>query len=418
MTVLITASGSHGDVYPFIALGHELKSRGHDVTLFASGYFESLVGRAGLSFSPIGTAEDYLRILAHPNITHPTKGFGIVVGSLLDTLPQTYRQLADAVDPDNTILVGSSLAFPSRLLQETDNIPGVTVHLAPSVFRSAIQAARVGPIAFPGWMPASMIRGLYSAVDRFALDPVIAPRLNPFRQTLGLPPVRRAFNSWIHSPDLTIGLFPDWFAAPAPDWPSQVHITGFPLYDQPEDGLSPDVESYLAGGEPPLLFTTGTATMDGREFFAESVDACRLSGRRGLLLSRFPDQLPSDLPVGVRHFSHEPFSLLFPRCAAVVHHGGIGTTSQALRAGVPQLIRPMAFDQFDNARCLIRLGVARELFVSRYKSRAIARDLERLISDPTIAAACSRVQTRLHGHDAVSSTCDLLENLFENLPNG
>jgi UDP:flavonoid glycosyltransferase YjiC (YdhE family) len=91
------------------------------------------------------------------------------------------------------------------------------------------------------------------------------------------------------------------------------------------------------------------------------VDACRRLGRRGLLLSRYRDQLPADLPPGVRHFDYVPLSRVLPRAAALVSHGGIGTLSQALAAGIPQLIMPLGFDQFDNAARLGRLGVAATL---------------------------------------------------------
>lgn len=414
MNILITASGSHGDVYPFVALGRELQQRGHQVTLFANATFESLVRRAGLAFSPVGTADDYRRVLADPDLTHARKAFGVVMRSLVGVLEEGYTSLADAATRGDALLVGSSLALPSRVLQETHRIPGITIHLAPSVFRSSTDPAHVGPTAIPGWVKPFLMRGLYNAIDRLFIDPAVAPHLNAFRQTFGLPPVRRVFNSWIHSPDLAIGLFPDWFASEKPDWPPQAKLTGFPLYDQPEDGLDADVAAFLDKGSPPVLFTTGTATASVESFFLESAEACRQSGRRGMLLTRFSDQLPQNLPVGVRHFRHAPFSLILPRCAAIVHHGGIGTSSQALRAGIPQLIRPMAFDQFDNFRHLEHLGVARQLSVKKYTADAVANTLDELTDDPAVANACRACRDRLEGDNAVARTCDLIEDTFCN----
>lgn len=409
MIYLISASGSHGDVYPFVAIGRELHRRGHRVVLFSNGYFASLVDRAGLDFCPIGTADDYRRIVDHPDVTHERKGFRVVVGALMETLEEWYRKLEAAVVPGETVVVGSTLAFASRLLQETHDLPGATVHLAPSVFRSAADPARVQQSPPPSWLPPPLMRVAYRAIDSFVIDPVICPRLNAFRVSRGLPPVRRVFNEWIHSPDLTLGLFPEWFAS-APDWPFQTRLTGFPLYDQPEEDLPAEVEAFLSDGPAPVLFTTGTAAASAEGFFVESAEACRRSGRRGLFLTRYRDQLPRDLPPGVRCFDHIPFSLLMPRCAAVVHHGGIGTASQALRAGVPQLVRPMAFDQFDNSRHLQRLGVARELRVKHYRANAVVDALSSLVdAAPQVAAACETCRRQLADTNAVSQTADLLE---------
>src|SRR5262249_5085713 len=147
-----------------------------------------------------------------------------------------------------------------------------------------------------------------------------------------------------------------------------LRLTGFPLYDHAQSRpLSPDVEAFLASGEPPVAFTAGTANAGAHEFFAPSPQACRPTRQRGTLLAPHVEQPPSRLPSGVAWFGFVPFSALLPRSAALVHHGGIGTTSQALRAGVPQLITPAGFDQYDNSDRAMRLGVALELLPKNYQ---------------------------------------------------
>ncbi len=106
-----------------------------------------------------------------------------------------------------------------------------------------------------------------------------------------------------------------------------------------------------------LVFTPGSANLFGRSFFDAAVGACQQLGRRGILLTRFAEQLPPSLPSGVVHFDFVPLSLLLPRCAAFVNHGGIGSVSQAMAAGIPQLMMPLAHDQIDNAARIARLGV-------------------------------------------------------------
>ena len=261
----------------------------------------------------------------------------------------------------------------------------------------------------PDWLPARLKRLAYWMGDVLVIDRVVAPVTNAVRAELGLPPVRRLLDQWWHSPERIIGLFPPWFAPPQPDWPPQLRLTGFPLFD--ERGLTevpPEVMAFLDQG-PPLIFTAGSAMRQGQAFFAAAADTCRLLGRRGLLLTRYPEQLPPTLPDGVRHCAYIPFSQVLPRAAALVHHGGIGTTAQALAAGIPQLVMPMSYDQPDNAARVERLGVGLSIAPRRFKPPAVARRLEELLSSPTVPARCSEVALKFQGADPIDDACRLIE---------
>ena len=139
------------------------------------------------------------------------------------------------------------------------------------------------------------------------------------------------------------------------------------------------MREFLAAGTPPIAFSPGSANREAHQFFAAAVEACERLGRRGILLTKYDDQLPAKLPESVRHFGFVPLSRLLPHTAALVHHGGIGSCAQGLAAGVPQVVRPMSFDQFDNSRRLVRLGVAEEISVRAFRGPAIAAALERLL---------------------------------------
>ena len=214
----------------------------------------------------------------------------------------------------------------------------------------------------------------------------------------------------MHSPQLVLGLFPSWFAPPQPDWPPHVHLAGFPLYDEsdfrpPADGL---VE-FLEAGDPPIVFTAGSAHASSAEFFRVSAEACRAGGWRGILLTQFPEQLPARLPDNVRSFDYLPFSTVLPRTAALVHHGGIGTTAQALAAGVPQLVVPFAHDQPDNAVRLRRLSVGDFLLPRRYQARAVIQNLKRLIESASCGENCRRRASDLTGAKPLDSACVHIE---------
>lgn len=410
MRVLIAASGSYGDIFPFVAIGRDLKRRGHDVRLFASSYFTPLIERSGLPNVGIGPREAYESVIRHPDAFHPKKGFRLIAQTNLEYLPEAYRRMDEHVAPGETIVVGSTLAFGARLFQETRGIPTATVHLAPSIFRSASRPPRFEESGILERLPALVNRALFYLIDRLVVDPVFCPGFNRFRAGLGLAPVKRFFGDWMHSANLVVGLFPSWFAEPASDWNGNIHLTGFPLEDGSKSGekLSPEAATFLDSAKRPVIFTAGSAATTEASFFEQSAEACRLTGIEGLFLTRYREQIPGELPGNLRHFEYLPFSLVLPRVRALVHHGGIGTSAQALASGIPQLVRPLAYDQFDNAHRLSRMGVARTLSPARYRAPAVAEALEELIRSGATREAAASIKKRVVGYDAVSATSELI----------
>jgi rhamnosyltransferase subunit B len=293
------------------------------------------------------------------------------------------------------------------------DFPLVTIHLQPSVIRSLVEPAKLPGLVMKKWFPMWLKRGIWDGGDKYVVDPVIAPPINALRRELGLAPVKQILRDWWHSPDLVIGMFPDWYAAPASDWPRQARVTGFPLWD--ESGVTPistELDQFLRAGGPPVAFTPGSAMVHGREFFAAAADACHRQNLRGLLLTRSPEQVPAALPDGVIHVAYAPFSDLLPRCAALVHHGGIGTAAQGLRAGIPQLLMPMAHDQPDNALRLQRLGVALSLPPRRFTARNVARALETLLGDANYAQRAREVARNFIGVDGLANTALTIERFL------
>jgi UDP:flavonoid glycosyltransferase YjiC (YdhE family) len=270
--------------------------------------------------------------------------------------------------------------------------------------------------------------------DTLFVQLILGSELNRLRRTLGLKPVRRIFSRWLFASDMMLGLFPDWFGPPQPDWPANARPVGFPLWDSPgsapifgESGSQPDARDrkrgtdpfslseevcdFLAAGPPPIAFSPGSANRVAHSFFGAAVDACQRLGQRGILLTKYDHQLPATLPPSVRHFGFVPLSKLLPRTAALVHHGGIGSCAQGLAAGVSQLVQPMSYDQFDNSRRLIRLGVAREISVRNFSGREVANSLAPLLDSPTVASCCRELAAKCDGPAALAAACDALEQL-------
>lgn len=409
--VIIATLGSHGDVHPFVGLGRALRQRGHRVSLCANGHFEDLIVQAGLDFAPIGTAEDFERLTDDPEIWHPSRGWkAIFLGGVFPAMQQTYDAVASRLDDTPTIIVASSLAFGARALGEERGVPVLSVHLSPLVFRSYQKTPKFPGLHLPAWLPAGVKRWFFGVADRRVIDPVLAPPINAFRAKHGLGKIDRPVMEWIHSADGVIGLFPDWFAAPQTDWPRDTRLTGFPLYDESDHQQLPEaLSAFLAAGKPPIAFTPGSAMKQGKQFFAASAQACQRLGRRGLLMTRHASQIPADLPPEVLHVPFAPFGLLLPRCAALVHHGGIGTAAQGLAAGIPQLIMPLSHDQPDNAQRLISLGVADEISPRRYSARSATKKLDRLLNSPAVARACRDAAMRMKKMQPLTQTCQIIE---------
>jgi UDP:flavonoid glycosyltransferase YjiC (YdhE family) len=386
MNILLNPAGSSGDILPFIRLGMALKARGHDVTVITMGRYEPLARHANLAFVEWISPEALKAAEDNPDLWHPTRGLVLAIR----TLEPWYRQLHELIQarhvPGQTVLVAGSLNLGARLAHDWLGVPLATLLLQPAFRRSVHRSPVLPGLPMPGWAPRLWKRLVYFLGDRM-LDRVAGPGVNALRAEQGLPPVRGVLGNWWLAPQRVIGLFPAWYGPPQPDWPAQVRLTGFPLYD----GLGAEpvpagLDEFLGEGEPPLVFTPGTMMRHPRRFFAEAVDACRRLRRRGLLLTRYRDQLPAILPPDVRHFDYVPLSRVLPRAATLVSHGGIGTLSQALAAGIPQLVMPLGFDQFDNAARLERLGVAATLLPRAFRGPAVARQVGRLLGSAAVAS--------------------------------
>jgi UDP:flavonoid glycosyltransferase YjiC (YdhE family) len=394
-----------------VGIGLALRERGHRVRVVANPYFRSLIEREGLGFIPVGTEADYRRMATNPAFWRRLQGTREVLPWVASAVRPVYEIVTQNHVPGETVVVASSLGLGARVAQDRLGIPTASVHLQPSIFLSAIDPPRLGGIVTPRWMPMWIKRRQVATVDRVC-DPLVGPELNALRREVGLPPVTRVMTEYLHSPQRVIGVFPAWFGLPAADWPRQARLTQFPLYD--ERGVSPmsdDLRRFLDEGDPPIAFTPGSAMWSGHQFFAESARACELLGRRGLLLSRHPDHLPRRLPPGVRQVPYAPFSELLPRCAAIVHHAGIGTSAQALRAGIPQLATPFAHDQHDNAARMMRLGVAAKVEPRAYRAGGVAARLRAMLECEEVKSHCRAIARWFDGIDSMEETCELIEEL-------
>lgn len=413
--ILLCTIGSAGDVYPFISLGQGLRKRGYRVTLITSQFFQTQARDAGLEFLGLGNAEDYLSIIQNPDLWDPGKGFEVFAKSVLLPIIEPVYKIISGFDPSKTVLAAQAQVFGAHIAHEKLGFPFITIHLQPAAFRSVHEFPLL-----PAWMPPLVRQGLFNLLDAFVLDKLFAPEINRFRQSLSLPPVKKIFDTWTHSPQKNLGLFPDWFARPQPDWPPQTQLTSFIYYDRHSghERLPEGLENFLDAGDAPIIFTPGTAMKHATQFFADCIQACQILGRRGILLTQHPEQLPDELPQNIQHFAYLPFSTILPRAVALVHHGGIGTVAQAIAAGLPQVIRPMAHDQPDNAARVAGLGIGAALSPKKFNAASLAEKLNTVITSPQVLDQCKAYAQKINPAESLNNTCSIIENFAIDLDQG
>lgn len=389
MKILLCSIGSHGDVHPYLALGRELLRHGHAVTFATASYYQDLIERHGITFArmrPEARMDDH-RVMAR--VMHPRLGPAAVIQELV--MPALRDTYADLLEPaaHADLLVSHVLTYAVPVLAGKIGKPWASTVLSPMVFFSAHDVPALAPLPllarlrvlgprFNAWLIRLM---KWSA--RSWSRPVAA-----LRRELGLPAGRDPLWEGQHSPHLVLAMFSPRFGPPQPDWPPNVQITGFPFLDPVGEPLDPELERFVRDGEPPLVFTLGSSAVRvAGEFYVVAARAAQKLNQRAVLVAGSgATPLKAHLPPTIVAVEWASYPALFSRAAAVVHHGGVGTTAQALRAGVPQLVMPFAHDQFDNADRVHRMACGQMIGRARLSVRSLVRAVEALLANAEVAA--------------------------------
>ncbi len=405
--IIIQCVGSAGDVLPLLSLGRELCKHNAQITVITTGEFRERVESCGFRFVEVGTRKDYETLLEDPRLWNPNKALDLLIDVIANTLQPCVEAINREIDlcgEERVVLIGTSLAFAARVVREQRLIPMATVHLAPSCIRSYTDSSVMHPkLAWFPRAPYIIKKVLYNLVD-WSINQKCAALYNQLAHlNISLP--RNIFYSWWNSPDCVLALWPEWFAPRQFDWPEQTIQGDFYLNADNFGSLTPSHLEWLDAGDAPLAFLAGSANKHASEYFAAAVKTCQSLGRRGILLTKYSEQLPDNLPDNVRHIDWAPLNQLLPRCAAMIHHGGIGTTSAGFAAGIPQIITPLAYDQFDNATRIKRLGVGN--IVLNPTASNLKQSFESIITSNTVYQRCQTIQNQmsdLSHHDTVCQT--------------
>lgn len=393
--IVIGAVGTRGDLNPMLTVGSELVRRGYDCTVLAGDWQESSVRRAGLGFHAILSQRQFqqfnenLRTAASPGASWLAFFYDAVFPATAPTFDYLNERVAEHRD---LVLIGASHVIGLRLAAERFGLRWVTTNVQPEPLRLS-----------PEHEYSIYMNGLLTRL------------LDQQRRHAGLAPAGRPFIEWLDSDRRVVSLFPEWFLVPGIDGHAQAQgrMLDF-LFDDPQAGAGTPraLDVFLAEHEAPIVFTAGTGATSVREFFATAVQSATALTRPALLLTKARDQVPDPLPPGILQVDYLPFAELLPYAGGIVHHGGIGTFAQALRAGIPQIVMPGGFDQFDNAAKAVTFGVGDRIDPGRFDRQELSSKLDRVLSDVAVAEQCRRYRDRFDRTHTVAWCCDALESVM------
>jgi rhamnosyltransferase subunit B len=419
MRIVLTTFGTLGDVHPLIAVALEMRRRGHVPVLAVPEIFRPKIEPLGLEFAKVGPTlnpDDPQQVADLMDIHKGTERTLREV--LFPAIRQSYDELLSAVQAGGgaDLMLAGELTYQAPVVAEVTGVRWASYVLAPLSFFSAYDAPVLPPYPRLARLQ-SVVPATGHAVSRFArwVTREWAEPVYRLRAELGLDRGGNVLFDAKHAPSLVLAMFSPLLGEPQADWPPNTEITGFVFYDGDagKQELPEDVERFLQAGEPPVVFTLGSAAvLDAGAFYEESAQAALMAGVRAVLLvgtdaRNVPQTQSPDLCVA----RYAPYSKLFPRASLIVHQGGVGTTAQAMQAGRPMLVMPYSHDQPDNARRMRRLGVAGVIRRENYTAERAARRIRRILGHPRFAERAAEVGEEMRRENGLARVCDALETL-------
>lgn len=392
--IIITTHWSDGDIIPFIRIGERLKKRGHKVAILTHCYYEKQALEAGLEFTPWDTREQYEAMIRDMgSYTDAIAGLDEIHAfrnkyeSLSVRLREFEKIQQYCTQKDTVILAKNRSSVAALMAAEKYRYP---------IALGFICSYEIG----------SMIN--FNSLHKEQLR----EEANQMRSSVGLPPID-SWLAWQSSPKVQIGLWPEWFTTEMREWPHPIKTVGFPLDMSKFEavGMIPEEISEILKEEPaPILITGGTSKQIRPDFYSSAIEACRILGRKTILVTRYKEFVPENLPANIRWFTYVPLDTILPYVGAVIHHGGIGTIGGSVYAATPQMVLAYHVDRPLNGSKIKSVGVGSYLPPSRWDPRLIAEELKKLLK-PEFKEKCVAFAKKLPENDALEEACKIVENI-------
>ena len=418
MRIVIVALGSRGDVEPYIALGEGLKKAGHYVRLISHQNFATLVNSHGVEFWSI---ESNVQDIAQSSEMSERIEKGNFLAVISQMKKEAERQAISsaqtglkACEGMNMVIAGIGGLFVGISLAEKFRLPLLQAYYIPFTPTRA----------FPSFLFPKLPQWLGGFSNRFSFHIMRQIIWQGFRSTdklmrkqvLNLP----ATSFWgpykanqVHKCPILYGFSPSVIPPPA-DWSSNTHVTGHWFLDPPADWAPPqELVDFIDDGSPPIYIGFGSmSSRNPQEAANLVVKALELSKQRGIILSGWGGLQKADLPKSVFMVDSVPFSWLFPRVGAVVHHGGAGTTAYGLRAGIPSIVVPFFGDQPFWGQRVKELGIGPEPIPFRKLTvERLARAIRITLTDPTMRQNAADLGLKIQAEDGIAKAVAIISKI-------
>lgn len=412
MKIGIQTWGTDGDILPFMALAHGLQGAGHQVTIA----YTSVDGKDYAAYAAAGgfvavSAYDGFDGALNPALDEiirtndPMKQFVLVMQHYFDPALEAMYAASQALCADNELVIGHMVNHTLLTAAEVSGRPRVSVALAPL-------AVRTNEIPLFGPNLGRFINSLTWKLGDYVGRKKMFSRAEALRQREGLPALKSLQQELYVSKDLTLIASSPSLSQTRGDWGDNIHICGdlhYPQHDHPI-ALPPDLQDFLQAGPPPVFLTFGSMT----QYQAESFDtlmteAVALLGCRAIIQSDWPGKVSPD----IFRCSRAPHAQVFPHCAAIVHHGGAGTTHSSARSGRPSIVVEHAFDQQFWGDELRRAGVAgKVLHRNTVTPQQLAEALRATLQSDAMQQRAAEIGRAMQQEDGVTRAIQLIEQRF------
>jgi sterol 3beta-glucosyltransferase len=402
MRMVMMVIGTWGDIRPNVLLGQALHKEGYEVIVCASENYRDWVESHGLSFFSL-TVDIEAITKGMINTSNPFAIMDYIKRNLNPALLQVGKEVASMLkEGDALFVLGGGLGLVNGLVEK------FKLHLFIFNLQPTSPSRELTPLAMPhlpDWLPFRKALNYQLGYLSYRMTyGVFGPRGNALREHLGLPNFswKKQLAMLESSPTITAvsrHVLPELY-----DWKPHQILTGF-LLDEESDWQAPQaLLDFLAAGEKPIYI--GFGSMGDREAEATTkllLEAIERSGKRAILLSGWAGFGSVTMPKNVFLLDYAPQHWLFPRMAAVVHHGGAGTTAAGLAAGLPSVIVPFFGDQPNWAQIVYELGVSTKP-IPRHKLTAdkLVAAIQEATSNPSIQAKAVEIGAKIRAENAAS----------------
>ena len=416
MRIGIQTWGSEGDIRPFVALGAALTRRGHTVemlyTEISQRKYEHVAAALGFT----------ARAVASPVIADPEKEYevglaaigardefsqGLVIfRELLDPVVETIYEAGLDLCSRSDLLIHHFVLHPTRAAADKTGTPQMTVAFAHMLAPSRY----IHPSGLPYF--GQWANRLEWAIACFALNRTLLKKTNRFRRDKGVPPFSDLLREAWASPHLhLLASSPAFLDRPA-DWPDAFQMSGFlELPAHEHETLAPEVDAFLNSGPPPVFMGFGSLMPPSGEHLAQTVRVFEEAAARANCRAIIQAELNRRSTDRLLFVKRAPHKLVFPRCAAVVHHAGAGTTHTTLRAGTPSVPVPHVSDQFLWSKELLRLGVApKAIRRTKWSARLLGDRIAETVGNPKMKQAAVAMSERMKNDNGPERAVDLIES--------